>query len=162
MNKMFSKIAFLGIVFVLFSCDKQQIFDEYREFDGTWKKNDKASFTFEQKDTVSKYNFFINIRNNNDYPYNNLFVIAKLNQPNGKILVDTLEYQMTNPDGSLLGVGFSDIKESKLWYKENFSFSKMGTHTVTLEHALRQTGKVSGLQDLEGVTEVGFRIEKTK
>ena len=79
MNKMFSKIAFLGIVFVLFSCDKQQIFDEYREFDGTWKKNDKASFTFEQKDTVSKYNFFINIRNNNDYPYNNLFVIAKLN-----------------------------------------------------------------------------------
>lgn len=162
MNKTVFKAAFLSLLFVLFSCDKQYVFDEYRAFDGSWKNKEKASFTIEQKDTVSKYNFFITIRNNNDYPYNNLFVIAKLNQPNGKVLVDTLEYQMTNPDGSLMGKGFSDVKESKLWYKENFSFSKIGTYTLTLEHALRQTGKVNGLEDLEGVTEVGFRIEKTK
>ena len=69
---------------------------------------------------------------------------------------------MTNPDGTLLGKGFSDVKESKLWYKENFSFSKLGKYTVTVEHALRQTGRVTGVQDLEGVTEVGFRIEKIK
>ncbi|CCG54635.1 Gliding motility lipoprotein precursor GldH [Flavobacterium indicum GPTSA100-9 = DSM 17447] len=162
MNNTFIKLALFGLVFVFFACDKAQVFDEYREFDGTWKKNQKASFTFEQKDTISKYNMFLNVRNNNDYPYNNLFVIVSLNEPGGRVLVDTLEYQMTNPDGTLLGKGFSDVKESKLWYKENFSFSKVGKYTVNVEHALRQTGRVTGVQDLEGVTEVGFRIEKTK
>jgi hypothetical protein len=29
---------------------------------------------------------------------------------------------MTDPDGALLGDGFSDIKESKLFYKENVRF----------------------------------------
>src|SRR5574343_249580 len=162
MNNTFKKLALFGLIFVLFSSDKNQVFDEYREFDGTWKKNQKATFTFEQKDTISKYNMFLNVRNNNDYPYNNLFVIVSMNEPGGKVLVDTLEYQMTNPDGTLLGKGFSDVKESKLWYKENFSFAKVGKYTVTVEHALRQTGRVTGVQDLEGVTEVGFRIEKTK
>jgi hypothetical protein len=28
--------------------------------------------------------------------------------------VDTLEYQMASPDGTLLGEGFTDIKESKI------------------------------------------------
>ena len=58
------------------------------------KKIKKASFTFEQKDTTGVYNLFLNVRNNNDYPYNNLFLIVSLNQPDGKVLVDTLEYQM--------------------------------------------------------------------
>ena len=66
---------------------------------------------------------------------------------------------MTNPDGTLLGKGFSDVKE-KLWYKENFSFSKLGKYTVTVEHALRQTGKSNRCSRFRRVTEVGFRIEK--
>lgn len=49
---------------------------------------------------------FLNVRNNNEYPYNNLFLIVSLNQPDGKVLVDTLEYQMANPDGTLMGTGF--------------------------------------------------------
>jgi gliding motility-associated lipoprotein GldH len=91
-----------------------------------------------------------------------LFLIVSLNQPNGKVVVDTLEYQMANPDGTLLGTGFSDVKESKLWYKENYSFEKPGKYTLEVEHAVRQTGKVQGVKDLTGITDLGFRIEKRK
>jgi hypothetical protein len=38
-------------------------------------------------------------------------LIVSLELPNGFTKVDTLEYQMTDPDGALLGDGFSDIKE---------------------------------------------------
>lgn len=31
-----------------------------------------------------------------------------------------------------------------------------------MEHAVRQTGKVQGVQDLVGITELGLRIEKRK
>ncbi|UOK43223.1 MULTISPECIES: gliding motility lipoprotein GldH [Flavobacterium] len=145
----------------LFSCDKKRVFDEYREIDGSWHKKQKVSFAFEQKDTIQDYNMFVNIRNNNDYPYSNLFLIVSMLQPDGVTKVDTLEYQMANPDGTLMGEGFSDVKESKLWYKENARFPKAGKYVVSIQQAVRETGKVSGVEQLQGVSEVGFRIEKT-
>ena len=105
---------------------------------------------------------FVNIRNNNEYPFNNLFLIVSMLQPDGVTKVDTLEYQMTNPDGSLMGEGFSDVKESKLWYKENINFPKKGKYVVSIEQAVRETGKVGGMEQLPGISEIGFRIENTK
>ncbi len=160
MNNKFFKILSFTLLLSIVSCDKKQVYDTYFEFDGTWKKNKSATFTFEQKDTVNAYNLFLNVRNNKEYPYNNLFLIVSLNQPDGKVLVDTLEYQMAHLDGTLMGTGFSDIKESKLWYKENYSFEKAGKYTLEVKHAVRQTGKVQGVSDLPGITDLGFRIEK--
>lgn len=152
----------LLVSIAFFSCDKKRVFDEYKELSGKWKKEDIVSFTFEQNDTITPYNLFLNIRNNSDYPFNNLFLIVSLQDPDNLIKVDTLEYAMANPDGSLMGQGFSDIKESKLWYQENFVFKQKGKYTVEIQQALRATGSVSGVEELEGVTEVGFRIEKIK
>jgi hypothetical protein len=47
---------------------------------------------------------------------------VSVEKPNGYTKVDTLEYQMAEPDGTLLGNGFTDIKESKLFFKENVKF----------------------------------------
>jgi len=153
----------LGLVLLLVSCDKKRVFDEYKAINGSWKKDSIVSFSFDQKDTVSKYNLFINVRNNNSYPYNNMFLIVQLQQPGTKLTkVDTLEYQMANPDGSLLGNGFTDIKESKLWYKENVKFPKAGKYTVSIQQAVRKSGEVPGVEELDGVTDVGFRIESTE
>ena len=82
-----------------------------------------------------------------------------MEQPDKKIVVDTLEYQMSNPDGSLLGNGFTDVKENKLYYKENVDFKLKGDYNVKIQHAVRQTGKITGMKTLSGITEVGFRIE---
>lgn len=158
-----NSLAVFGMFFLMISCDKTRVFDEYRELDGKWKKDNKVSFSFDQKDTVSKYNMFINVRNNNDYPYSNLFLIVQLQEPGSKLIkVDTLEYPMANPDGSLMGQGFTDIKESKLWYKENVRFPKAGKYTVTIQQAVRKGGEVPGVNELDGVTDVGFRIESTE
>ncbi|MGX7667794.1 gliding motility lipoprotein GldH [Flavobacterium pedocola] len=162
-----NKVFLLGtaLTLTLFSCDKQRVFDEYQEIDGSWHKKQKVSFTFEQQDTVANYNMFINIRNNNDYPFNNLFLIVSMLQPDGVTKVDTLEYLMANPDGSLMGEGFSDVKESKLWYKgykEKAHFPKKGKYVVSIEQAVRETGKVPGMEQLPGISEIGFRIEKTE
>jgi len=153
----------LGLLFCFCSCDKKRVFDEYASIDGKWHKDSIVSFEFEQKDTVSKYNLFINVRNNSNYPYSNLFLIVQLQQPGTRLTkVDTLEYIMANPDGTLLGEGFTDVKESKLWYKENISFPKPGMYTVNIQHAVRNAGEIPGVKELEGITDVGFRIESTE
>ncbi|MHA3788434.1 gliding motility lipoprotein GldH [Flavobacterium hauense] len=158
-----NSLAVLAVLLLVSSCDKTRVFDEYKALDGKWKKDNKVSFSFDQKDTVSKYNMFINVRNNNSYPYNNLFLIVELQEPGSKLVkVDTLEYPMANPDGTLMGEGFTDIKESKLWYKEKVRFPKPGKYTVSIQQAVRKGGAVPGVNELEGVTDVGFRIESTE
>jgi gliding motility-associated lipoprotein GldH len=149
----------LFIASIVFSCDKNRVFDQYKTINNGWHKDSIVTFTFKQEASKTPCNMFINIRNNSDYEFSNLFLIVKLQDPTGLIKVDTLEYQMANPDGTLLGQGFSDVKENKLWYKENVKFPTKGDYVVTIKQAVRQTGKIKGLQKLAGVTEVGFRIE---
>ena len=152
----------IGLLFFAASCDKKRVFDEYKPLDGKWNKDSVVSFEFEQKDTTTAYNMFINIRNNSDYPFNNIFLIVEMEQPDNVVKTDTLEYQMANPDGTLMGEGFTDIKESRLWYRENERLPRPGTYKVNIQQAVRQVGQVPGVQELEGITEVGFRIESTE
>ena len=111
-------------------------------------------------DTIQRKNLFINIRNNNEYSYSNLFLITQLEFPNGKKIVDTLEYEMTDVSGRFLGNGLTDIKENKLFYKENVVFPNSGDYKVSISQAMRKSGEVKGIKLLNGITEVGFRIEK--
>ena len=143
---------------VLFSWDKERVFDTYKSVGSAWHKDSIVTFDLPQLDSTKTYNLFVNLRANNNYAYNNLFLIVSTEKENGFTKIDTLEYQMANPDGSLLGNGFSDIKESKLLYKENVRFK--GNYKVHIKQAVRESGKVPGVQELEGVTDVGFRIEK--
>jgi gliding motility-associated lipoprotein GldH len=161
------KTNFIGLLllFLFFtSCDKKQFYSEYKELDGSWKKSDTLRFTFEQKDTINPYNLFLNVRNNNDYPFNNMYLIVSLKEPGKKptIKIDTLEYQMADLDGTLLGEGFTDVKESKLWYLENYVFNRIGNYKVEVVQAVRATGEVNGVAELKGITELGLQIEKTK
>ncbi len=93
-----------------------------------------------------------------------MYLIVSLKEPGKKptIKIDTLEYQMADADGTLLGAGFTDVKESKLWYLENYVFSRMGKYNVEVVQAVRATGEVDGVAALKGITELGLRIEKTK
>ncbi|WP_413999805.1 gliding motility lipoprotein GldH [Flavobacterium sp. W1B] len=150
--------VFLLLIVILFSsCDEKRVFDEYKSVGSAWHKDSIVSFNLPELDSTKRYNLFINIRGNNNYQFNNLFLIVTLEKPNGYTKVDTLEYQMASPDGTLLGDGFTDIKESKLFYKENVKFR--GKYKVNIKQAVRETGKVPGVERLEGITEVGLRIE---
>lgn len=159
--KIKSSILFILIFFSLISCDQKRVFDEYQSVGKSWHKDSIVSFDLPELDPKKTYNLYVNVRDNDDYPFNNLFLIVSLEQPNKQIKVDTLEYQMTNSDGTLLGEGFTDIKENKLFYKDKVSFTQKGLYKIHIKHALRQTGKIEGVTSLNGISDVGFRIEST-
>jgi gliding motility-associated lipoprotein GldH len=152
-----NSVLLILVVILFSSCDKKRVFDEYKSVGNAWHKDSIVTFDLPELDSTKQYNLFVNLRDNNNYEFNNLFLIVALERPNGFTKVDTLEYQMANPDGTLLGDGFSDIKESKLFYKEKIKLK--GKYKVHIKHAVRENGKVPGVTALEGITEVGFRIE---
>lgn len=153
-----TSILFLFAVVFLVSCDKKRVFDEYKSVGSAWNKDSIVSFDLPEVDTTKAYNLFVNIRDNDKYPYNNLFLVVSMDHPGGLTKVDTLEYQMADDDGNLLGNGFSDIKESALFYKEKVRFKK-GKYSVHIRQVVRETGKINGVKELQGISEVGFRIE---
>lgn len=166
MQKRISGLFVVFLVCFLFqSCDSNSVFDEYKPVPNQWHKDSLVSFKFTAPDTLDNYNLYVNLRNTNDYQFNNLYLIVELNYPNGKAIKDTLEYKMAAPNGELLGAGFSDVKENKLWYRGYnlpFKFAENGEYTVIVQHAMRKNGEVEGVENLEGITDVGFRIESVE
>jgi len=156
-------IWFLGLIVLvsMVSCDSNQVYDQYKSIPGAWAKDSVVEFEIKDLDSLQAYNLFFNLRNSSEYKYNNLFLISNMKFPNGKQITDTLEYEMAYPNGEFMGTGAGEIKENKLWYKEKVRFLEEGIYTVRLEQAMRENGTVEGIQELEGVLEVGFRIEKT-
>lgn len=156
-----SVIAFF-IVILSVSCDRHLVKSDYNATDnGSWNKDSIMEFSFSELDSLQEYNMFINVRNDATYPFSNLFLIAELSFPNGDRVRDTLEYEMSKPDGQWLGTGYGSLKENKLWYKENVVFPLSGVYTLKLSHAMRKNGQVEGIVDLEGITDVGYQIEKS-
>ncbi len=155
-------IVFVSVLLII-GCDSKAVYDTYKSVPNEWHKDSLASFNFKAPDTINNYNLYVNLRNTNDYKFSNLFLIVELNYPNGKAVKDTLEYKMAAPSGELLGTGFSDIKENKLWYRgfeSPFRFSEEGDYKVNIQHAMRHNGDVDGVENLEGITDIGFRIEQ--
>lgn len=151
--------------FLITSCDSNAVFDEYQSVPNEWNKDSITSFNFKAPDTINNYNLYVNLRNTDAYRFSNLFLLVELNYPNGKAVKDTLEYKMAAPNGELLGTGFSDIKENKLWFrgfKAPFKFSEEGEYTVDIQHAMRNSGDVNGVENLQGITDIGFRVEQAQ
>lgn len=159
---MHRRILFCFVSLVLFSCNTATVKSGFKATDnGVWPKDSIVAFTFSELDTTIRHNMFIYVRNDQAFPYNNLFLIAELNFPNGESVRDTLEYEMATPEGAWLGKGYGSVKENKLWYKENIVFPTSGVYSLQVSHAMRKNGTVDGIVNLEGITDVGFEIEKS-
>ena len=104
----------------------------------------------------------LSLRNSNDYPFNNLFLLVTLSHPDGYQEVDTLEFRMARPDGSWLGVGAGNLKDNLLEYRRAMTFNQAGNYRLSLAHALRHNGQAHGLSILKGVMELGYQLIKTE
>ena len=158
MTSKFSTLSLLTIGFI-FSCSKPTFFMNYKDFNGNWPVYEKVLFTLD-KGSENPVNLMIYIRNNKQYPYSNLFLIAKLKTGDSLLLCDTLEYAMADARGKWLGKGFLEVKESKLWWRENYQLPAVENINVQLEHALRSNNSEQGLDNLEGIVGVGFAVEE--
>ena len=158
---MFSKLSTPSLLTLglIFSCSKPSFFMNYKDFNGHWPVYEKVLFTLD-KGIENPVNLMIYIRNNKQYPYSNLFLIAKLKTGDSLLLCDTLEYAMADARGKWLGKGFLEVKESKLWWRENYQLPAVENINVQLEHALRSNNSEQGLDKLEGIVGVGFAVEE--
>ncbi len=149
------KQGFLLILLMtlLASCGSNFVINESQSVDQPWKINHSIDFEFTIQDSLSPYSFYINLRNNVDYNYSNIYFFIETTFPNGQSSRDTIECILANVRGKWLGKGMGDIKESLHLIRENLFFPVSGLYKMQIEQAMRD-------EALSGIKDVGIKISK--
>lgn len=145
----------LAVLLAAFSaCDTKRVFDEYQPIlDSKWDKNSPVVFDIPISDTLQNNNLYINIRNNINYGYSNLWLFIKIEQPGGLAIKDTFEMVLADPSGKWLGKGLSGLKTRQALYRSNVFFPNSGEYKISIQQGMRTP-------ILEGINDVGLRVEK--
>ncbi|HBL74358.1 MAG: hypothetical protein A2W90_19750 [Bacteroidetes bacterium GWF2_42_66] len=144
------------IIASLAACDRNRIFESYEEIhkDG-WGKDTVLVFNFDIQDTVQAHNLYINLRNKGNYPYSNIWLFLSVDSPDGTSLPDTVEFTLADNAGKWLGSGLGDLFDNQFIYRSNVYFPQRGTYQFNMQHGMRN-------EMLEGIRDVGIRVEKRK
>ncbi len=149
-------ICFLAAAIVLFSsCGSRALLDSTVKLNNYWYKLDAAGFNTEVTDTVSNYNFYLNVRHSTHYRFSNLYLFLETRFPNGNSTRDTLELVLANAEGKWLGKGWGDLREDHILLKKNLRFPLKGPYRFMIWQAMRR-------DTLKGIYDVGIQIIRVK
>lgn len=138
------------------SCNSDVIYDNSQKIkDNVWNMEQKKTFTMNIKtiDRTSLYRFAVNISNTKDYKYNNIYFFLTTIYPDESISIDTIECELTKPDGTWKGKEFGGVIDNRFWFAQNVGFKQNGTYTFRIQQATADT-------NLAGVKSIGLHIEK--
>ena len=150
------KLLALVLSISLFSCDQNRIVDEYINLgEQGWTYNDKVNVEFEISDTSQFYNIYFNARNTGIYPYQNLYILMRISDPDGEENENRLNFSLADKDGKWFGSGLGDLHDNQILIVEALKFLKMGKYSIELEQNMRDN-------PLPGLVEAGVRVEVIK
>jgi gliding motility-associated lipoprotein GldH len=145
-------IACLGLFFA--SCGNQVLFEQNSKVeDANWRSANPAIFELEVEDTLTAYDFYINVRNTGSYRFSNLYLFIQTDFPNGKSIRDTVECLMATPEGEWIGTGVGDLRDQSILFKQSGNLPLKGKNLFEMVQAMRQ-------DPLPGIADIGLRIEK--
>lgn len=144
--KISNLFLFLSTLFLLIQCDSPHFYQEQVGVKNNWDKNQAVQFQFEIKDTAQHYDFYFLSRNNNEYPYSNLYLFTQLKTPKGEVITDTLQYYLAFQDGEWVGTG-NRLKELYLMYREDAALKDTGKYQLSIWHGMRED-QLIGIEDL--------------
>lgn len=151
------KLAFLFTLLVIFftACDSNMVFDSSFTLPANgW--NEKSAVEFKDvvvSDTLALYNFYVTVRNTDDYRYSNFYIFLTTKLPNGNLGRDTIEIKLAELNGKWLGQGFGHYKDNQILVRKALRFPASGKYDFLIEHAMRD-------EVLTGINNVGIRIER--
>ncbi|OYT11771.1 MAG: hypothetical protein B6I18_02925 [Bacteroidetes bacterium 4572_112] len=145
----------IALAFIISSCGNNSIYDHNQEINNPWKAEQKAEFDFNISDTLSAFDFYINIRNTTEYNYSNLYLFIRTDFPDGRYAIDTAELFLADLQGNWLGSGIGEIKDNQILFRKHGRFPMKGQYKITFEQAMRTV-------ELQGIESVGIRIDKSE
>lgn len=138
------------------SCDRSVIFEENQKVpDQSWKAEDTLFFSFQVADTLTPIDFYFNLRNTTDYPFQNLYLFVTSYYPGNLYSRDTIDCLLAEADGKWIGKGSGKLLDARFLFRKGVQFRRAGNYTIAINQAMRTPL-------LKGISDVGIRIEKSQ
>ncbi|OQX80510.1 MAG: hypothetical protein B6D64_03085 [Bacteroidetes bacterium 4484_276] len=156
--KPFFGLLFFATIFVSTSCNRNMVYDRSLEISETGWHEDSAK-TFDDviiHDSLSPFDFYINLRHSTNYRYSNFYFFLNTTLPNGHMSRDTIELILADNTGKWYGNGSGHIRDNRILIREKLKFPLTGNYQFTINQAMREDDGI-----LEGIINVGIRIEKS-
>lgn len=159
----------LFIACLLYSCGNETIVNEFQlVVHHRWDKQTEFLFNVDIRDASVPYDVFLQLRNNNTYPYQNIWIFYAEQQMTLPIssapvespallppaVSDTIEYLLADDFGKWTGNGVT-LFQNRLPIKQQYHFPDTGQYTISLRHGMRDN-------PLKGIENVGLYIRKSK
>ncbi|NDV95540.1 gliding motility lipoprotein GldH [Dysgonomonas sp. 521] len=142
--------------FINISCDEQEIYSRFHELkNAEWAQNDTLVFDIDSTlfELDRPYSLTIELTNNVNYPYQNIWFFVQSDFESDTIYADTSrEFLLADEFGKWKGSGFGSLYQSSLPFAE-ITFKEKRNYRVKLEQGMRD-------QPLAGIERVGIRITK--
>lgn len=153
----FRKSSILLVIFLLtISCNQNDVFFQYQKIpQQVWSKDSVMNFDIHIKNKEIPHNFYIHLRHNGNYPYQNIWLFLQQTNPDKSVTKDSVEVYLADQYGKWLGSGSGSLNEMQIFYQKNFQFPDTGTYRFEIRQGMRDSL-------LQGINDVGVRIEKTK
>lgn len=153
-----------------YSCGKGTIVNEFQPvMRHKWDKQTEFLFNVDIRDTSVPYDVFLQLRNNNTYPYQNIWIFyteERMSAPASAIppaesvtlpppvVSDTIEYLLADDFGKWTGNGIT-LFQNRLLIKQQYHFPDTGRYTISLRHGMRDN-------PLKGIEDVGLYIRESE
>jgi gliding motility-associated lipoprotein GldH len=141
------------LLFFWVSCSLNEIFFEYHSFKKNgWNREAVAVYQINIDNTTDLFDVSLEIRNNNDYPFRNIWLFVDFQTPGGDVRTDTVGVDLADVYGKWYGKGIS-LYNLTIPYETAMRFPQKGTYTYSIRQGMRES-------PLKGISDIGLKISK--
>jgi gliding motility-associated lipoprotein GldH len=137
----------------LFSCKHNTFYQKIDDLPNEiWNIDNLLVYEFTIIDSLQYYNFYVDVRNSIEYPFQNLFLFFQTQFPDSTVFTDTLNCILCDPYGRWKGKGSGRIKENRFILKSKVRFPQKGTYIFSAQQAMRE-------ENLNGIINFGITLQ---
>jgi len=135
------------------SCSHKEIFFHYHSFtNAEWNRDNPAVFNVKIDDNSQPYDLSIELRNNENYPFSNIWLIIDYQSTGHTNLSDTVGFDLADANGKWYGKGLS-LYNLSIPYKSSILFPDTGTYVYTIKQGMQ-------VNPLKGISDIGLKVSK--
>ena len=144
--------AIMSFLPLVYACTGTNFFSEFHSFpQSKWNQSEIIRLEVPVADVSKHYDVYLEIRNNNQYSFRNLWLFIDVKMADGTVRNDTISIPLADIYGKWFGTGIGTYSLAYL-YKSDFQYPEAGTYVYTIRQGMRS-------EVLNGISEVGLRIE---
>jgi gliding motility-associated lipoprotein GldH len=150
-----SRWIFGCFILLLAACSEEgKIADQVREIPNSrWNYDQIPEFPFVIDKPGITYNFFLKLRIQKSYPYENLYLLTHIRTPDGKIQTKRVNFTLTDDLGRPLGKSSGNSIDYELPMFSNRKMEGAGQYAVAIEQNLRDSV-------VNGIESIGIKIKE--